>query len=175
MSRKKSKSDMSVDELIQLAQDLEAAQARRNARRREHRAWLKNAPREETALRYRGQEKPCSISIYLQAERRLLRWLPDFPDLQGDAMRILLTLAHSILHLLHPEKRCSALALAECPMFNIHEICQAAIDIGFNYRPDPAFKLTFFQTALAMTGLTQGLDRERLHFDTLLGDLQIDL
>jgi hypothetical protein len=146
-----------------------------NARRRERRRWLKSAPREETALLYRAEEKPCSVAIYLQAERCLLRWLPDFPDLVGDATLVLLLLAHSILHLLHPEERCLARSLADCPAFSIHEICQAAIEIGFNYRPDPQFRLTAFPIALAMAGLTQGLDRDRLRFDTLLGDLQIDL
>jgi hypothetical protein len=166
---------MNPEELLQFAQALADQHQRRNARRRERRQWLKNAPREQTALRYRREEKPCSVATYLQAERRLLRWLPDFPDLVGDATQVLLLLAHSILHLLHPEERCLARSLADCPAFSIHEICQAAIEIGFNYRPDPAFNLTYTQIVFAMAGLTQGIDRERLLFNTLLGDLPIDL
>lgn len=144
MESKKDVRSMTLEEHIQEAERYEAACARRNALRRKRRQWLKTA-------------------IYLQAERRLLRWLPDFPDLAGDAMQILLTLAHSILHLLHPDHHCSARTLADCPVFSVHQLCQTACEIGFNYRLDERFKLT------------QGLDRERLRFDTLLGDLQVDL
>jgi hypothetical protein len=49
------------------------------------------------------------------------------------------------------------------------------LEIGFNFNPDPAFKLTRSQIADAMIGLTQGIDRERLRFNTLLGDLSLDL
>src|SRR5262245_50931607 len=76
---------MSRDELIKLGQDLEEQCQRRNARRRERQRWLKTAPREETALRYRAEEKPCSIAVFLQAERLFLRWLPEFPHFQGNA------------------------------------------------------------------------------------------
>lgn len=175
MGRKKSRQDMSPDELIQWVQDLEEARQRRNASRRERRQWLKTAPREETALRYRAEEKPCSIMLYLQVERFVLRWLPEFPDLRGDAMHVLLTLAHNILHLLHSEESCAGTTIADCPAFSIHEICSAAIEIGLNFNPDPSFKLKRPQIAEAMMWLTQGIDRERLRFNTLLGDLPIDL
>src|SRR5205807_7417789 len=123
-------------------------------RRRERRQWLKTAPREQTALRFRREETPCSVALYLQAERFLLRWLPEFPNLQGDPMCVLLTLAHNVLHLLHPEERCGGATIADCPAFSVHEICSAAVEIGFNYRPDPAFKLTYTQIVFAMAGLT---------------------
>lgn len=166
---------MSRDELIQFSQDLEEKRQRRNARRRERKLWLKTAPREETVMRYRSEEKPCSVALYLQAEHFLLGWLPEFPNLQGDAMCVLLTLAHNILHLLHPEEYCRGATIADCPAFSIHEICSAAVEIGLNYRLDPAFNLTFTQIVFAMAGLTQGIDKERLHFNTLLGDLPINL
>jgi hypothetical protein len=35
-----------------------------------------------------------------------------------------------------------------------------------NYRLDPAFKLTHAQIFDAMVGLTQGVDRARLHFNS---------
>ena len=167
--------DMSLDELIQLAQHHEEMRKRRNARRRERRLWLKTAPREETALRSRAEEKHCTVNQYLQVERFVLRWLDEFPGLKGDAMAILLTLAHNILHLLHPGEPCTGTTLVDCPAFSLHELCSAAIDIGFNFNPDPAFKLTRSQISDAMIKLTQGVDRERLRFNTLLGDLSIDL
>ena len=90
LSRKKHPQDMNPEELLQFAQALADQHQRRNARRRERRQWLKNAPREQTALRYLATERPCSVALYLQAERFLLRWLPEFPDLQGDPMCFLL-------------------------------------------------------------------------------------
>ena len=126
-------------------------------------------------MRYRAEEKPCSVAVFLQAERLLLRFLPEFPSFQGDATAVLLTLAHNVLHLLHAEERCAADTIAECPEFSIHEICLAAINIGLNYRLDPAFKLTSTQIGFAMAGLSQGIDRERLRFNNLLGNLPIDL
>jgi hypothetical protein len=94
---------------------------------------------------------------------------------KGDAMAILLTLAHNILHLLHPGEPCTGTTLVDCPAFSLHELCSAAIDIGFNFNPDPAFKLTRSQISEAMIILIQGIDQERLRFNTLLGDLSIDL
>ncbi len=175
MRRKKRLQDMSQDELIQFGQALAEQHQRRNARRRERRRWLKNAPREQTALRYRGEEKPCSIAVFLQAEGLLLRRLPDIPDLQGNAVVVLLTLAHMVLHLLHAPDRCAADTIMECPEFSVHEICSAAVEIGLNYHPDPTFKLKHTQIVFAIGELMQGIDKERLHFNTLLGDLPIDL
>jgi hypothetical protein len=175
MRRKKRLQDMSVDELIERAKQAEEMRKRRNARRRERRRWLKNAPREETALRSHTEEKPCSVDQYLKVERFVLRFLDEFPDLKGNAMAILLTLAHNILHLLHPGEPCTGTRLTDCPTFSLHELCSTAIDVGFNFNLDPAFKLTRYQIAQAMLGLTQGVDRERLRFNTLLGDISIDL
>lgn len=166
---------MGLDEMMELAKQYEEQRQRRNARRRARRQWLKTAPREETALRYRAEEKPCSVTLYLQAERFVLRWLPEFPDLQKDALEILLVLAHNILHLLHPVKRCTGTTLADCPAFSIHTLCSTAIEIALNFNPDPAFKLTRSQVFNALVALTQGVDRERLRFDALLGDVSIDL
>jgi hypothetical protein len=50
MRRKKRLQDMSQDELIQFGQALAEQHQRRNARRRERRRWLKNAPREQTVM-----------------------------------------------------------------------------------------------------------------------------
>ena len=173
--KKKTLQEMSSDELIELATQHMERRQQRNTRRRERRHWLKTAPREETALRYRAQEKPCAVAQYLKAERFLLRWLDEFPDLKGDATAILLVLAHNVLHILYPKDRCEGDTLADCPTFSIHEICSAAIDIGFNYRLDPAFGVSFFQAALAMMELSQGVDRERLLFNSILADLSLDL
>lgn len=166
---------MSVDELIQWATHAEEMRQRRNVRRRARRQWLKTAPREETALRYRAEEEPYTVAIYLKAERFVLRWLDEFPELKGDAMSILLTLAHNILHLLYPEKPCAGTVLADCPSFNAHDLCDCAIEIGMNFNPDPAFNLKRLQIADAIIGLTQGLDQERLRFNSVLGDISIDL
>jgi hypothetical protein len=175
MPRKKHPRDMDPDELIQFSQALVEQHQQRNARRRERRRWLKNAPREETALRFRAQERPCSIAIFLQAERLLLRWLPDFPDFQGDATAVLLTLAHTVLHLLHSPEPCAAKTILACQKFSLHEICSAAVEIGLNYRLDPTFKVTYTQVVFAMAALTRGIDKERLHFNHLLGDLSVDV
>jgi hypothetical protein len=175
MPKRKKLEEMSLDEMIEYGQQFEEQRQRRNARRRERRQWLKTASREETALRYRAQERPCSVAVYLQAERFVLRWLDEFPSLKEDAMFLLLTLAHNILHLLYPEKECAGETLADCPAFNRHELCNAAIDIALNYRLDPAFKQTHSQVFLAMVGLTEGLDLERLRLNSLLGDISIDL
>lgn len=175
MRRKKRLQEMNLDELMELGKHLQEQRERRNAQRRKRRAWLKTAPREETALRYRAEEKPCSIAQYLQVERFLLRWLDEFPELKGNATAILLTLAHNILHVLHPGQPCTGTRLADCPTFSLHELCSTALDIGFNFNPDPAFKLTRSQIADAMIGLTQGIDLERLRFNTLLGNISLDL
>lgn len=167
--------DMSEEELLAMAQQYEEQCQRRNARRRERRKWLKTAPREETALRYRAQEQPCTIALYLQVERFVLRWMDEFPDLKGDATLILLTMAHNILHLLHPEESCAGDTLADCSAFSIHDVCTAAIEIALNFNLDPVFKLTRAQVFGAMMELSQGVDRERLHFNALLDDLSIDL
>ncbi len=70
---------MNIDELMEKSLHFEEMRERRNARRRERRKWLKNAPREETALRYRGQERPCTVGQYLKVERFVLRRLDEFP------------------------------------------------------------------------------------------------
>jgi hypothetical protein len=175
MRRKKRLQDMSIDELIEMAKHAEEMRQRRNARRRERRQWLKNAPREQTVLRYHAQERPCTVGQYLYVERFVLRWLDEFPGLRGDATAILLTLAHNILHLLHPAQPCTGTRLVDCPSFSLHELCSTGVEILLNYRLDPAFKLTRAQLFEAMAGLTQGLDPERLRFNSLLGDLPIDL
>jgi len=175
MRRKKRMQEMSIDELMELAKHAEEVRQRRNARRRERRQWLKTAPREETALRYRAEEKPCSVAQYLKVERFMLRWLDEFPGLKGNALEILLVLAHNILHLLHPEKSCAGTRLSDCPAFSLHELCSTAIEIALNYNLDPAFKLTHSQIFDAMVALTQGIDQERLRFHALLGDISIDL
>jgi hypothetical protein len=82
MRKKKSMQEMSVDELLELAKLLAERRERRNAQRRKRRQWRKTAPREETALRYRAEEKPCPVALYLEAERFVLRWLGEFPDWQ---------------------------------------------------------------------------------------------
>ncbi len=173
--RRKSMQPMSIGELIQSAMHSEEMRQQRNARRRARRLWLKTASREVTALRYHAEEKPCPIALYLEAERFVLRWLDEFPELQGDAVAILLTLAHTILHLLHPEVGCTGTTLADCPAFSIHDLCSTALEIGFNFNPDPAFKLTRSQITGAMIGLTHGVDRERLRFNILLGEISLDL
>ncbi len=175
MRRKKDMQEMSIDELMEMAKHYEEMRQRRNERRRAKRQWQKTAPREETVLRYHGEEKPCSSALYLKVERFVLRWLNEFPDLKQDAVAILLVLAHNILHLLHPEKGCEGTMLADCPAFSIHDLCESAIEITLNFKPDPAFKLTHAQLFDAMVVLTQGVDRERLRFSILLGDLSIDL
>lgn len=175
MRRKKDIQQMSIDEMIELAKHYEEVRKLRNARRRARRQWLKTAPREETALRYRAEEKPCSIALYLKVERFVLRWLDEFPDLRGDAMQILLTLAHNILHLLHQEQHCAGTTLIDCPAFSLHDQCEAAIEIALNFNLDPKFTLTHAQIFEAVMGLSQGVDKERLHFHTLLGDISIDL
>lgn len=175
MHRKKSMQQMSGDELIQLAMHSEEMRELRNARRRTRRQWLKTAPREETALRYRGEEKPCNVAQYLKVERFVLRWLDEFPDLKGDATAILLVLAHNILHVLYLKKGCTGTTLADCPSFSIHDLCTTATEIALNYNPDPAFKLTRAQIFNAMVALTQGIEISRLRFNTLLGDISIDL
>jgi len=167
--------EMSIDDMMEMARRSEEMRQRRNARRRERRQWLKTAPREETALRYRAEEKPCTVAEYLRAERFVLRWLDEFPGLKGDAMEILLVLAHNILHLLRPENGCTGTTLADCPAFSVHDLCSTALEIALNYNPDPAFKLTYAQVFNTMVELTQGVDRERLHFNALLGDISIDL
>jgi hypothetical protein len=175
MRRQKSMSEMNVDELIELGLHLEKLRVRRNARRRERRAFLKTAPREQTALRYRAQENPCSVAQYLKAERFVLGFLDEFPDLKGNATAILLTLAHTILHQLHPGEPCTGTTLVDCPAFSPHELCSTAVEIALNYHPDPAFQLTPARIFDAMVALTQGIDRERLRFNSLLGDLSLDL
>jgi hypothetical protein len=142
---------------------------------RERRQWLKTAPREETALHYRAEEQPCTIAQYLEVERFVLRSLDEFPDLKGDAMDILLVLAHNILHLLHPKQGCTGTTLADCSAFSLHDLCSTALEIALNFNPDPAFKLTSSEIFGAMIGLTEGIDRERLRFSILLGDISIDL
>src|SRR5215469_6627495 len=79
---------------------------RKNVRAREKRQWLKTAPREDTALRYRGKPEPCSIAQYLFAERVVLRYLEEHPGKRPDALMYLLWMAHLVLHLLHPEEVC---------------------------------------------------------------------
>jgi hypothetical protein len=175
MQKKKRMNEMNADELIELATHLDEARQKRNARRRARRAWLKNAPREETALHYHAEEKPCTIAQYLEVERFVLRWLNEFPDLKGDAVLVLLVLAHNILHLLSPEKHCSGTFLAECPSFTIHDLSMTAIEIGYNFRPDPAFHLKAFQIAQGMIELTRGVNQERLNFNKILDDITIDL
>jgi hypothetical protein len=113
--------------------------------------------------------------VYLEAERFVLRWLDEFPDLKDNAMLILLVLAHNILHLLSPHQRCAGETLADCPAFTIHELSSAAVEIGFNFNLDPKFGLKPLEIAQAMIGITEGIDRERLRFHTLLQDIQIDL
>jgi len=175
MRRKKSLQEMSIDELMALVQHHEEMRQRRNARRRERRKWLKTAPREDTALRYRAQEKPCSIGQYVEVERFVLRWLDKHPDLKEDATVILLVLAHNILHLLHPGEKCSGPRLTDCPTFSLHEVCNAALDVALNYRVELALGLTHSHIFWAMVTLTEGIDQERLHFNTLLGDISLDL
>jgi len=123
MRKKKRMQEMSVDELMEWARHLEEQRERRNARRRKRREFLKTAPREETTLRYRAEEKPCSVTQYLQVECLVLRSLDEFPDLKGDAIAVLLTLAHNILHLLHPGEPCQGPRLLDCPAFSLHELC----------------------------------------------------
>jgi hypothetical protein len=82
MRRKKSLQEMNLDELIEWTDQLEEQRKQRNAHRRERRHWLKTAPREQTVLRYRAEEKPCTVAQYLQAERVVLHWLDEFPDWQ---------------------------------------------------------------------------------------------
>jgi hypothetical protein len=84
-------------------------------------------------------------------------------------------LAHNILHLLHPEKECAGTRLSDSPTFSIHDLCSTALEIALNFNPDPAFKLTHAQIFDAMIGLIQGVDRERLRFNALMGDISIDL
>jgi hypothetical protein len=175
MGRRKDMQDMSVEELLEEAARYKEQRDRHNARRRERRRWLKTAPREQTALRYRREEKPCSVAQYLQAERHLLQWIDEFPDIKGDAMQILLVLSHTILHIIHPEKLCTGDTLADCPAFSTHDLCTAAIDIALNFRLDPKFKVTHAQVFSAMMGLAQGVDLDRLRFNSLLGDISIDL
>jgi hypothetical protein len=165
---------MTLDEITEYAQEYEERRQRRNAHQRERRRRLKTAPREETVLKYRAQEKPCSIAQYLQAERSLLGKMEDYPDLAGSATDILLVLSHNILHLLHPEIRCPGTTFADCS-FSLHELCAAAIEIGLNYRLDPAFKVSNDQVFRAMMELSSGVNRERLHFNALLSDISIDL
>jgi hypothetical protein len=173
MRKKIDLQNMSLEDMIEMGRQYEEQRQRRNARRRERRAWLKTAPREETALKYRAQEKPCSVALYLQVERALLRTFPELK--RGDAVEVLLALAHNILHLLHPEVDSSAeTTMADC-QFSMHELCTAALEIAMNYRLDPAFRLTHAQIFGAMMTFAGGVDRERLHFNTLLGDISIDL
>src|SRR6266581_2395206 len=98
--------NMSLEDMLEMGRQYEEQCQRRNARRRERRKWLKTAPREETALKYRAQEKPCSIAVYLQVERALLRTFPELG--KGDVVQVLLALAHNILHVLHSEVDSSA-------------------------------------------------------------------
>jgi hypothetical protein len=165
---------MSLEDLMEMAQQYEERCQRRNARRRERRKWLKNAPREQTALKYHAQERPCSIPQYVQVERSLLGFLDEYPLLKGDAIQVLLALSHNILHVLHPEVHCAGTTLADCA-FSMHELCSTALEIAMNFRPDPAFKLTHDQIFEAMMAFTGGVDKERLHFNAILGDLSIDL
>jgi hypothetical protein len=173
MRKKIDLQNMSLDDMREMAREYEEQRQRRNARRRERRQWLKTAPREETALKYRAQEKPCSVTLYLQVERALLR---TFPELKmGDAVQVLLALAHNILHLQHPEVDGSReTTMADCA-FSTHELCSTALEVAMNYRLDPAFQLTHAQIFEAMMAFAGGVDRERLHFNSLLGDISIDL
>lgn len=175
MRRKKSLQEMNLDELIEWADHLDEQRKQRNARRRARRHWLKTAPREQTALRYRAEEKPCTVAQYLQAERVVLHFLDEFPDLKGNALAVLLTLSHTILHYLHPGEPCRGTRLLDCPAFSLHELCLAAVEIVLNYHLDPAFRLTRSQIFDAMVAFTSGIDQERLRFHTLLGDLPLDL
>ncbi|EFH84677.1 hypothetical protein [Ktedonobacter racemifer] len=173
--RKKHLQYMSLDEIKQEVQDYEERRQRRNARRRERRQWLKTAPREETCLRYRGEEKPCDKRTFLKAERFVLQCNEKYPEFKGDAVLILLTLSHNILHLRYPDRACGGDSLADCPLVSLHVLCYTALEVAFNYRLDPGFKLGGAQIAQARLELASGLDRERLRFNTLLGDLSIDL
>ncbi len=173
MRKKIDLQNMSLEDMLEMGRQYEEQRQRRNARRRERRKWLKTAPREETALKYRAQEKPCAVAQYLQVERALLR---TFPELKmGDAVQILLALAHNILHLQHPEVDGSReITMADCAL-SMHELCSCALEIALNYRLDPAFQLSHAQIFEAMMTFAGGVDRERLHFNALLGDLSIDL
>ncbi len=175
MENKKDGYPASTDEWIERAKQVQARQHQRNARQRQRRQWLKQAPREETTLRAHAPEQPCSISLYLQAEHVVLQQMETVPQLKKDALIILLTLAHTILHLLSPEKECRADTTGQCSVFSQHTLCLTALEILRNYRLDPAFHLIPTQKIQVMSCLLHGLDPERLGFEELLGDLPIDL
>lgn len=97
----------------------------------------------------------------------MLNWLAEHPDEKPDAEWVLLTLAHAVLHMLRPEARYED--------FTTHDLCSTAIDLGFNFTLHPSLKVKPGDINWTLIRLTSGLDKELLKFNTLLGDIHIDV